>query len=95
MNRPLYCLLLLPLLLFAPGCVEDVWLPDSSGLVGITLDHTLVHYDLAKKTNASSQSTIGCTVKTTCSSVRASAPTASAWRWCGTCRRKTRRPCSS
>ena len=50
MNRPLYCLLLLPLLLFAPGCVEDVWLPDSSGLVGITLDHTLVHYDLAKKT---------------------------------------------
>ena len=50
MKRTLFCLLLAPLCFLAAGCVENVWLPDSSGFVCITRDHTLVHYDLAKKT---------------------------------------------
>jgi hypothetical protein len=50
MKRLLYCLLLAPLCLLAAGCVENVWLPDSSGFVCITREHALVHYDLAKKT---------------------------------------------
>ena len=50
MKRLLYALLLTPLCLLAAGCVENVWLPDSSGFVCLTRDHTLVHYDLAKKT---------------------------------------------
>ena len=50
MKRLLYCLLSAPLCLLAAGCVENVWLPDSSGFVCITRDHTLVHCDLAKKT---------------------------------------------
>ena len=50
MKRWLYSLLLAPLCLLLAGCVDNVWLPDSSGFVCITREHTLVHYDLAKKT---------------------------------------------
>jgi len=50
MKRRLTWLLLLSGVLFAPGCVENVWLPDSSGFVFIRSDHCLVHFDLATKT---------------------------------------------
>jgi len=50
MKRRLTWLLLASGLLFAPGCEENVWLPDSSGFVFVRRDHCLVHYDLATKT---------------------------------------------
>jgi hypothetical protein len=50
MKRRLAWLLLASSCLFAPGCEENVWLPDSSGFVFVRRDHCLVHYDLATKT---------------------------------------------